>query len=85
MENLFSTVFNDIKRKEEIRNVIRDELTKFRKEIRMDINESYNNPENVKDNSQEEIMVKKINELKIYINNLEKSCNSLNSMLRKFK
>ena len=88
MKNLCALDFENTRLLDKIKDTIQYEFSIIQREINTTINEFTSNLEFEKslDNKPEEkLLIKKIDELKIYINHLNKSCNSLFHVLKNFK
>ena len=88
MENLCAVSFGDSRQLDKIRNAMEDEFAVMKKEMYRILDEFRSNFELEKsfDNkSEERALIRKIDELKIYLNDLTKSCDSLYRVLKNFK
>lgn len=88
MENACAYNYPLIAQREGVRHVIQEEFGQFKNEIVNELDNilSFNRMENSFDNHAEtRELIKKIDELKVYLNDLEKSCDSLFHVLKSFK
>lgn len=88
MKNLCAVGFGDSRQLDKIRNTMEDEFAVMKKEMYRILDEFTSNFELEKsfDNkSEERALIRKIDELKIYVNDLTKSCDSLYRVLKNFK
>ena len=86
MKNLCAIGFEDMARNEKTRNIVREVLSDFKKEIQFMLDEQANELRYVSDTgSEERELIRKIDELKQYVYDMNMSCKSLYKALKSFK
>ena len=86
MKNLCAIDFEGIARDEKTRNIMREVLSDFKKEIQFMLDEQANEIRYLSDiGSEERELIRKIDELKQYVYDMDMSCKSLYKALKSFK